>query len=188
LYTDEGSSNILLRDNVVYHLKCAGFHQHYGLDNTITNNVIAGANQGNCDSSVRSSQHDGNCSLPAVGEAQGACSSFIFETNIVYADVGTYGPMVEGTIPTGLKNMTFYDNTYWSVVTGSVMTFNATSFQNWQNNGKDVGSLPNNPLFVDPNDNNWSDLQATSPSMQIGFQPIDVSQVGPRGAVGSKKY
>lgn len=67
----------------MYHTKCAGYHQHYGLNNLMLNNVVADVNQGNCDGAVRSSQHPGKCELPAKGEAQGRCSSFSFVRNIV---------------------------------------------------------------------------------------------------------
>eukprot|EP00730_Choanoeca_flexa_P000495 TRINITY_DN10220_c0_g1_i1.p1 TRINITY_DN10220_c0_g1~~TRINITY_DN10220_c0_g1_i1.p1 ORF type:complete len:489 (+),score=95.45 TRINITY_DN10220_c0_g1_i1:406-1872(+) len=41
LYTDEGSRGFTFSDNIVYFTKCAGLHQHYGLDNTFKNNVFS---------------------------------------------------------------------------------------------------------------------------------------------------
>src|SRR5579871_3973094 len=41
IYPDEGSANELIEKNLVYRCSIAGFHQHYGKDNLVRNNIFA---------------------------------------------------------------------------------------------------------------------------------------------------
>jgi hypothetical protein len=46
--------------------------------------------------------------------------------------------------------------------------------------GFEVHSLVADPLFVDPEHNDYR-LKPESPAFKLGFQPIDFSRVGPAG-------
>ena len=48
IYLDEGSSNIIVENNLVYNVASECFHVHYGRDNLIRNNVFAFGKTGIC--------------------------------------------------------------------------------------------------------------------------------------------
>ncbi len=195
-----------LRDNIVFHTKDAGFHQHYGTDNVITNNIFAFPSSlycnhtvaGQCDNAaVRSSQHMDcwNPKPPATPD-YGCNSSFAFQGNIVLlgAEAGgdaTTTPFVTFTAynrPTlnGLTNMSFGRNLYWSDALANPLAdlvfgtqYLPETFAQWVAQFKDTGAAVADPLFADAKGLNFT-LLPGSPALAMGFMPIDMSDVGPR--------
>jgi hypothetical protein len=187
LYLDEGSSNVVIRSCISFHSKSAGFHQHYGENNTIMNNIFAfptidnsgNTSDGSDTAAVRSSQH-------GPGGGPGMNSSFAFLRNIVLLDVG-YSTLFYTTVSYGMKNMSLDNNTYWSlVVPPSTLQFPSTqaptTFSEWQSEGKDGSSVVADPKFVDSEALDFSHLEESSPALALGFVPIDTSDVGPRSS------
>lgn len=154
IYTDEGSSHILIENNVVYRYEDGGFHQHYGEANIVRNNIFAlgGTAQ------IRRTKSENHL-------------SFTFEHNIVYWDQGR---LLDGKWTD--NNFRLDDNLYYSV-SSQPISFSNGSFRDWQKRGHDVHSLIANPLFADPEDGDFS-LESGSPAIQLGFRPIDLSGVG----------
>jgi hypothetical protein len=156
LYTDEGSSGMLLESNVCYNTKTGGFHQHYGRENTVRNNVFAFSTVGQIQR-TRDEEH----------------ISFTFERNIVY---WIEGPLLHGSWKNG--KFVFDNNLYWQAA-GKPFDFAGKSFADWQKAGYDIHSLIADPLFVASDKGDFT-LRPDSPALKLGFEPIDLSKVGPR--------
>jgi len=156
IYTDEGSTDIVIENNVVYRTKDGSFHQHYGKDNIVRNNIWAFSRERQL---VRT-------------RAEEHCS-FVFEHNIVYYTSGTLlGSNWAGT----RDNYKLDHNLYWNAA-GSPVTFAGATLDRWQAKGQDTHSIIADPLFVAPEKCDFR-LQPRSPASEIGFTPIDVSTVG----------
>eukprot|EP00698_Gefionella_okellyi_P010683 TRINITY_DN2782_c0_g1_i3.p1 TRINITY_DN2782_c0_g1~~TRINITY_DN2782_c0_g1_i3.p1 ORF type:complete len:495 (-),score=100.56 TRINITY_DN2782_c0_g1_i3:257-1741(-) len=167
LYPDQASSNMTWHDNVCYNTSSASFHQHWGAQNVIQNNVFAFGGQTQPDGSIRTE--------PDVG----MMNTFLFENNIVYHTNNTlfYGMWTESASP--LRRYTFESNLYFTP-DNAPMVFPDGDFAQWQASGKDAGSLFGyDPQFVDAVGGDFT-VREDSPAFKIGFKNIDCSQVGPQ--------
>lgn len=158
LYTDEGSEGIVLENNLVVDTKDGSFHQHYGKDNIVRNNILVNSRQ--CQvASTRKENH----------------RPFTFERNIVYSDKG---PMV-ATRYAGSDQPTieWRSNLWWRA--GAPADFCGKTFADWQAKGRDAGSQLADPLFVDAARGDYR-LRPESPAFALGFKPFDPGEAGIR--------
>lgn len=159
LYTDEGSTGILMENNVVYRTTDGGCHQHYGRDNTIRNNILAlSATRGEILRS-RDEKH----------------RSFTCERNIIY-ERGT--PPLGGSWAT--RGFEIDRNLYWDASGKPLEMPGGLTWRQWQAKGNDKHSLVADPKFVAPNEFDFR-LQPDSPAFKLGFQAIDTATIGLMG-------
>ena len=161
LYTDAGSSKILMENNLVYACKDAGFHQHFGKENIIRNNIFAC----NLHSQLQITKPEDHL-------------SFTFANNIVYYN--------EGFLHQGgdwLKAQIAVDNNcYWDTRTKTPQFYEDLLFADWQKLGRDRHSIIADPLFVNPQQFDFR-FKNTSVAKKIGFKPFDFSKAGVYGSV-----
>lgn len=161
LYTDEGSSGILMENNLVYNTKTGGFHQHYGKNNIIKNNIFAFAKmfQVQC---TRVEDH----------------LSFSFHKNIILFE--------EGVVLKGSWNKIHIEmdqNLYWNI-SGNDYNFNDKSFEKWQRSGHDTNSFIADPNFKDPLEFDFK-FKNRKTIKRIDFKPFKYKKAG---VTGSKKW
>jgi len=158
MYTDEGSTGILFENNLVYNTTDGGFHQHYGKENIIRNNIF-----------INSQKHQ--IQLTRAEEHL----SFIFENNIIYWT--TKGPAIAG--PWDRAKVISQNNCWWNGG-GEPVTFWGRSLAEWQKLGQEEGSIVADPLFVDVARGDFR-LRPNSPALKIGFKPFDWTKAGVYG-------
>ena len=164
IYPDEGSSHLLIEDNVCYDADRQAFHQHYGRENVIRNNIFAFG-----------------------GEAVGRYSrtephrGYTFMRNILVTEgrpifAAGCKPDVEARRHTSDANLIFDASgrrPYWDV-SGRKLSLTA-----WRKLGHDLHSVIADPKFPNLAERDLR-LASDSPAFKLGFKPIDMTNVGPR--------
>ncbi|MBQ7543242.1 MAG: right-handed parallel beta-helix repeat-containing protein [Clostridia bacterium] len=167
IYLDEGSSFILVEKNLVYACASQGFHQHYGRENVVRNNIIAGNEMGQ----LRISRVEEHVSA-------------VFERNIVvgfdramFVNVKTQKWLEDG-------------NLYWDTVRGEWVRSarrvedGGTDFwpDLWSRARMRLRGHYTNAVFADPwfhdVQNHDFTLADNSPALRCGFEPWDTRTAG----------
>ncbi len=156
LYTDEGSTKIVMENNLVHHTKTGGFHQHYGKENMLRNNIFAFSKMYQLQA-TRVEDH----------------LSFSFTNNIVIYDNGV---LFQG--PWTKMNVELDNNLYWKL--GSSVEFQGKNLTDWKKNGYDNHSLITDPQFKNPlaGDFTFKNKKAVK---KIDFKPFNYETYGVYG-------
>ena len=174
IYLDEGASHIVVERNICYNMSSQCFHQHYGRENTIRNNIFAFGKEGVV-SLTRPEAH----------------VSFTFEKNIVIAD---RQPIMAFKFDNYMEPARYYCdlNVYWDVSNAEINfgkieydtekgwhLVSSASIREMQAKGFEMHSLVCNPDFVDLYRFDFI-LSPGSKVFDTGFEQIDISDVGVR--------
>jgi len=163
LYTDEGSTGIVMENNLVYECKSSGFHQHYGKENIIRNNIFAD----NMKAQLQATR---------VEEHQ----SFTFLNNIIWYSKGDLLSNSWDKI-----NIQSDNNCYWDTRTKD-LRFKKLSFDEWKKSGKDVHSIVADPEFFNPVAIDFR-IRNKTVLRKTGFKEFDYSKAGVYGTDEWKK-
>jgi len=146
---------VLATNNLVYDTSAAGFHQHYGQENVLSNNIFAFGSEAQL-MRTRAEDH----------------LSFTLQHNIVLSG----GPPMLGSNWSGSHYALDY-NDYWTLG-GAAVSLNGMTFGRWRQTGQDIHSVVADPGFVDPAKYNFH-IVNRSAADQIGFKTFDVDHFGP---------
>ncbi|MFZ2656264.1 MAG: right-handed parallel beta-helix repeat-containing protein, partial [Victivallales bacterium] len=162
IYLDEGSSHIIVENNICYDFKSEPFHTHYGRENMVRNNIFAFGR----------------------GEAQITLSrgeehvSFTFERNIVITRekpvfMNGYGADFKKDIIKSDSNI------FWSIDSGGKIAMSVKwgspkeklSLAEWRKLGRDLHSIFEDPGFKNALKGDFR-LKKDSPALKTGFTPF----------------
>lgn len=160
IYTDQGSSEMLFKNNIIYKIKDSALLSHKSHSNIFRNNIFACARV-NYIRKVPDSKKQ----------------AFWMDRNIFWIDGGRF---ITGMLSDG--KFQFTNNIYWhpySVYPLKFTDYVYSHFPAWQAKGLDVNGMFVDPQFVNPEKGDFT-LPNDSPAVKAGFEPIDMDEIGPK--------
>ncbi len=153
IYLDEGSSGMLVEKNLVYDCSSQTFHQHYGKDNIIRNNIFAFGGDG----AFRITRNEDHNSLTLTNNI------FVTDNATMYALTTERDWFVDDS------------NLYWDYTNGgnvysgdSMSFFERKSMVIMTARGYYNNAVFADPLFKDPQNRDFT-LAVNSPALDTGF-------------------
>ncbi len=155
IYLDEGSSFMLVEKNLVYDCSSQTFHQHYGEDNIVRNNIFAFGGEG----AFRITKNEEHNSLFLENNI------FVTDNAVMYFQTTSKDWFVDDS------------NLYWDYKHGgnvfsgdSTSLFQRKSIPLMVANGYYNNGVFTDPLFKDAANRDFT-LATNSPALDIGFEP-----------------
>ncbi|MBQ8762995.1 MAG: right-handed parallel beta-helix repeat-containing protein [Clostridia bacterium] len=156
VYLDEGSSGILVENNLVYDCSSETFHQHYGKDNIVRNNIFAFGGEG----AFLITRHEEHNSLTLSNNIlvadNAAMYAFKTEKDWFVDDSNLYWDYTSGGNVHSGYSMDFFDKS----------TLVIEVARGYYNNGVFA-----DPLFKDAANRDFT-LAENSPALEAGFKPF----------------
>ena len=158
IYLDEGSSGITVENNLVYDCSSQTFHQHYGRDNILRNNIFAFGGDG----AFRITKHEDHNSLFLQNNI------IVTDDKVMYKDTTDEGWFIDS------------DNLYWDYTNRRVYSGSSTKIaerlglvamaaRGYYNN-----AVFKDPMFRDAANRDFT-LAENSPALATGFEPWEIT-------------
>lgn len=191
IYPDEGSSNIVIENNISYNTSSQPFHQHFGRENVVRNNIWAFGAEG-----IAALSRGNKWNRRYTHPGRNISKAVTFERNIFITDGE---PIFVGALADATGNLEngdfisdlnlFFDVAGLDIVSGNGKhgkhgrdnLVRAFDWKQWQSLGYDRHSIIADPKCRDLNKRDFT-LAPDSPALALGFKPIDMSDVGIRPA------
>jgi hypothetical protein len=170
VYLDEQSRGALVEKNLVYNVDWPAYFQHKGMDNVFRNNIGAFARDGLL--------HRGALNDRWKANYLEACRNiYVADNNIALRK--SWAP--------GEKPPVLHHNMYTTIAPDTALTFAGKTFEQWQEDGQDAGSVVGDPGFVDPANLDFT-LKPDAPAVSaIGFEPFD-DEIRTAGLYGDEAW
>ena len=163
IYPDEGSSHLLIEHNICYDADRQPFHQHYGRENIVRNNIWVFGGESVAIYS-RKEPHRGLHWFRNIMVSRGepifrSHHAAEDESARIHSDLNLFHA-TRGTVFFDIKGKRY-------------------SLKQWQKLGRDQHSVVADPKFRNLDKRDFK-LAKDSPAWKLGFEPIDLSRVGLR--------